>query len=270
MEEATSFCGLAGMNEEVSVAIQELPAPLAEILPAMKPAKLESRGMFLLGQESKTIAGAAGLLLHVSQPRGDDTFVKWIGVTGDERRTILITAAFPQPAAATWSSALREIVLSAELAGDDAAHAVSSSLGSVQPAPPFLLGCRLMDEVIYTPGGVFPLPRPTDPLFTLARGSAAVLPEDRAAYAEQRAHRLEVGAELEVESRSPVEIGGLPGIELMGHAPARPQPLFVFQTMLFAPTAYDLLVGLCPLDVRQRFEPIFRQMTATFQRGAAT
>jgi hypothetical protein len=161
---------------------------------------------------------------------------------------------------------LRQVVLTAQLAGHDA-PSTSQDFGGIQPELPFALACRLLNEAIYTPAGVFPLPLPTDPLFTVARGSAAVAPDERDQYALDRARRLEGAAELEVEATKPVEIDGLPGVQLCGLAPARPQTLFVHQTMLFGDSEYCLLVGMCTPDVRSRFEPLFRQMSASFRRG---
>ncbi len=265
MAQATTFCGLMGIDEEVSVNVQELPAPVAEIRPAMRPAKLESRGMFLLGQESIQIAGAEGLLLHISQPREDQTFLKWVGVTGDERQTILITAVFPQEVSAAWSAALKEVVLTAEPAGADA-QSCDVAAGTVQVESPFALACQFQGESIYTPQGTFPLPRPTDPLFTVARGWAVVAADDRSQYAEQRARRLEGAEELEVESTLPVVVDGLDGFQVLGQTQGGPSPLFVCLTMLFGEQEYFVLVGMSQAVRRTEFEPSFQRMAASFQR----
>ncbi len=268
MAQATTFCGLMGTEEEVSVMVQELPAPVAKVRPAMRPAMLESRGMFLLGQESTQIAGAEGLLLHVSQPREDQTFLKWVGVTGDERRTILITAVFPQEVSPAWSAALRDVVLTAESAGADA-QASTAGAGSVQVEPPFALACQFQGESIYTPQGTFPLPKPTDPLFTVARGWAAVDQADRAQYAEERARRLEGAGDLEIESVLPVVVDGLDGFQLLGQTQGGPQPLFVCLTMLFGEQEYFVLVGMSTALRRAELSPLFRRMAASFRRDHA-
>ena len=264
MAQATTFCGLMGTDEEVSVMVQELPAPVAQVRPGMRPANLESRGMFLLGQESTPIAGTAGLLLHISQPREDQTFLKWVGVTGDEQRTVLITAVFPQEVSSAWSAVLRDVVLTAEPVGADA-QVCHSPAGTVQVEPPFALACQLQSESIYTPNGTFPLPRPTDPLFTVARGWAVVSSDDRAAYTEERARRLEGGRELEVETVLPVVVDGLDGFQLLGQTPGGTS-LFICLTMLFGGQEYFVLVGMSEAPRRAEFESVFRRMAASFQR----
>lgn len=268
MARAEGFCGLAGTDDEISVIVQQLPVPASQVRPGLQPEQLERRGMFLLGQENAVIAGQPGLLLHVAQPRKDQTFVKWIGITGDEHRTVLITAAFPQQSSPTWSATLRNVVLTAQHAGgDDAAALPTEPVGTLKAEPPFAFACQLQGEAIYTPGGAFPLRDPADPLFMVARGRDAVPAADRAQYAEQRARLLEGASGLEIESSEAIVVDGLPGFQVMGETPAGPTALFVCQTVLFDELHYFLLVGLAAADVRHEYQAKFCRMTASFQRA---
>jgi hypothetical protein len=73
---------------------------------------MKSRGWSQRSREEVTINGLPGILVHFEQPAGDQVFLKWSFVFGDEKKTTMVTATFPKERELTLSARLKAAVLS--------------------------------------------------------------------------------------------------------------------------------------------------------------
>ncbi len=261
--------GVTMLQQETGASVAACPIdqPFEDVVETLTPEALKEKGMQWLGQESVTIDGVPGRLLHLSQWVAEQCFVKWVGAFGCSDRTYLVTAAYPRNAD-HLSAELRSVVLSATRI-DQTPQTPPMSLDTV---PPLAYCKEYAGQLIYTHEGRFPVASPEDPIFVVSVGQGSVGPEVREDFCR---HRLGSSAQLAnvvVSEQRHVMIDELDGCEMFaeGQDCETGRPLTIYQLILFLTDSYFILQGLAGAEHQEELRPVFRKMAHSFRRDRGT
>ena len=267
MEAAARFAGFESKTEAASLMVVELAAPVSGIISGFSDAKrLAAQRMTLDGTEKVKLAGGEASLFAFTQQQSGTEYKKLILAFGDEKKTVLVTGSYELKLAANWDKPIRASLLSVTLG----APQPSAAGFRVTPQGTYKLARAMSGSLALTPNGEFPLRDRRGPVYLGSRSLTPVpVEEPLAAFLETRAKALPGVKEFRVVESKPVMIDGLPGHELTGvaneSAPETAQ--FVYEAVLReADGGYYLLVGLAPNDAGAENLPLFRAMSATFNR----
>lgn len=110
-ERSESFPGFQSAEQQASIMVTQMPAPVAEVMKGMNKETLATRGMTLLSSNPETAGGRDALLLQVAQAAGGAEYLKWMLVTGDPKSTVLVVGTFPKSAGEEVGAAIRTSLL---------------------------------------------------------------------------------------------------------------------------------------------------------------
>ena len=110
---ADTFTGLQQDESGSSIVVNVFKGPYAEISAGFTEQGLKGQGMMLVEKKGVSIGGEEGILLKVKQTAYSIAFMKWILLFGNQEKTALVTATFPEESAGKASESLKKAVLSA-------------------------------------------------------------------------------------------------------------------------------------------------------------
>lgn len=264
---APDFPGFQQKASMASVMVTELPPPFAQATAGFQKQTLAGRGLTLLSRESRPLASAPGLLLHLTQRATGLTFEKWIYAFGDARQTVLVTATFPKEAAAKFSASLKATVVGARWDRARAVDPFGDLRFRLTAQPPLQFAHRVGNMLLFTEGGRFPQPSPNAALFVAGYALADVAPDDKKAFSLKRLAQQPVRDQTVLGTQS-VTMGGLSGYEstATGHDAKTGTPLTLYQVMLFEGRTYFLMFGITGHGRAKQNVPLFRATAQTLQR----
>ncbi len=263
---AERFPGLAREDASASVMVNELPGPYAGIVAGFTDSALAGQGMTVRERQAVEIDGRAAMLLHVEQAAAGTTFLKWLGVFGDDEGTVLVTATVPESGAETLGETLRGVVLGARWDRDreaDPYAALGYRLGDTA-------GLELAHEtttglVLLPPGVEIGVPG-EHVMLVFGRSFREVEIDDVADFARRRLGRVEQLSDLSGLEGQAVTYGGLHGWELVGSGLDGDRPVAVYQALLLDGSDYVLLVGTAPPAERGAAFTTFRRVAASVRK----
>jgi hypothetical protein len=111
-EKADRFDGFGEPETQSSIMAVGIPAPDSQISAGLTKELMKARGWALHSRDAVNVNGLAGILVHFEQPAGDEMFLKWCFVFGDDQKTTMVTATFPKAHEQALSAPLKAAVLS--------------------------------------------------------------------------------------------------------------------------------------------------------------
>lgn len=263
------FPGFVHKESHAAIAVNEIPAPFAQVMAGLAAGGLKTRDIVLLGQEPIAIDGIEGRLLHLSQNAYGVRHLKWVGVFGDERHTTMITASFPAEAAARFSEPLREAVAAARIVSEPPQpEEAAGALFDLVPAEGLKAARRLGNKLVLTASGEFPAPQSTDPILVAGASPArGLVIQNRRDFAIARTLAITGLKEIRITRTRTVSIGGLEGVEVVAKALDRAtgERMIVCQTLLFGRTELFLMQGIARDAERGTYLPAFRKTMESFR-----
>jgi hypothetical protein len=266
--EADRFPGFMNKDTGSSIMVTEIPGPYEEIIQGFEdPAALLEKGMTLLTRERLTVAGRSALLLHLKQTAYGTEFNKWTLIAKGDSTTIIISATYPATLPQAHSDELLKAIRSTRLRAPGANAAFENLPFEISPAGNFRVGTVLGKSVILTPDGQFPVKDERVPFMIAGISfSDGLAIAHRKKFAEKRLKKIEEVNDIALQASRPVTIGALSGYRTVASANGKQAgtKLTVCQIMLFEPTDYCIIVGICPSDEEDSFLPLFDRTVKTF------
>ena len=267
-EKADNFDGFGEPETQSSIMAISLPAPYSQVTAGFTKEQMKTRGWVLLSRDDVKVNGLPGILVHFEQPAGDEVFLKWSFVFGDDKKTTMVTAAFPKAQERELSTRLKSAVLS--LRPDRAALPdPGADLPFTLAATPKLkLADGINRTLAYTKDGVFMIKSPGDPLFIATSSVDQVIVGDRRNFAEQRVVGTVHTKQVKVKSSDAITIDGLDGFESLAEAEEdlSGTPLILYQVILFDDESYVIMQGHVGAEHRVEFLPEFKAIARSFRR----
>ena len=267
-EKADSFDGFGQAETQSSVLVISLAGPYSKVTAGLTQEKLKARGWTLHSKEDVKVDGLPGILIHFEQPAIGKVFLKWSFVSGDEKKTTMVTATFPKSHERELSARLKSAVLSARIDRSAPAGVGANLPFTVAPSKKLKLTPVVSNTLGYTKDGVIPVKSPKDPLFMVAPSLGKVVVEDKRQFAERNLRESAGTKELVVKSTDAITIAGLDGYESLAEAEDAKSgtALIVYQVILFDEDSFILLKGYVGTELRDEYLPQFKAMARSLQK----
>lgn len=261
---AERYSGFESAETGASVMVLELPGPYAEVVRGLTEEGLKRGGVKLLDSEKVDIAGRRGLLIHASQDVQDATYLKWMGVFGDDRRSVQVVANYPKGEAGSVGDALRKCVLGAKWDRTLVVDPFAYLPFTISVPGELKFFARLQNSLLFTRTGEANKDAPAEPLYSVTPSLGPAQVDNLALTAETRLKQMLVKPVIQISQA--IEIGDLKGWEIVADATDEKgkTKLVAYFVMLLDGEGYYVFFGSVGADQQGPYLPAFRTATMSF------
>jgi hypothetical protein len=265
---AESFPGFQSAEQQASILVTQMPAPVAEVMKGMNKETLATRGMTLLSSSAETVGGREALLLQVAQAAGGAEYLKWMLVTGDPKTTVMIVGTFPKSAGDAVGAAIRKSVLTASLASGSPGDPFEGLLFRITPTPGLKIAGRVSNLLLLTESGSTGPLGPGEPIYIVGSSIGPGGGGDLKTFSEARAKKTEQIRDLQNVSGRGITIDGIAAWELLADAKdvKSGTPVRLYQVIAPDGGGYFIVQALVGADRAAAMLPEFRKVTGSFRR----
>ena len=268
-ELAGDYPGFQSAEQQASIMVTQMPAPVAEIRKAMTKETLATRGMTLLSSKEETVGGREALLLNLAQSAAGIDYLKWMLVMGDPKETFMIVGTFPKSAGEEVGAAIRTALLSASLAAAAPSDPFEGLKFRITPTQELKIAGRVSNLLLLTESGSPGTVGPGEPVYVIGSSFRPGGSGDLKVFSEARAKQTEQIGDLENLSGREITIGGLAAYELQADAKDVKSGTALRLYQVIAPDGdggYFIAQGLVGADRAAAMLPEFRRVTESFQK----
>lgn len=267
---AENYPGFQSAEQQASIMVTQMPAPVAEIRKAMTKDMLATRGITLLSSKEETVGGREALLLQVAQSAAGTDYLKWMLVTGDPKETVMIVGTFPKSAGEEVGAAIRTALLSASLAAAAPGDPFEGLQFRITATQALKIAGRVSNLLLLNESGSLGTLGPGEPVYVIGSSIRPGGSGDLKAFSEARAKQTEQIRDLENLSGREITIGGLAAYELLADAKDVKSGTAIRLYQVIAPDGdggYFIVQGLVGTDRAAGMLPEFRRVTESFRRA---
>jgi hypothetical protein len=264
---ATRFSGFERAELQASIMVTEVPAPFAGVSAGMNERGLASRGMTLLSSAKRQIDGQPALLLSVTQSANGVEFLKWMLVTGDAKRTVMVIATFPRRSEAELSEPMRTAVLSTHATAATPPDTFEGLRFRVSPSASLKIAGRMNNMLMLTETGTIGPHGPDAAVFLIGPSVSAVPIDDLKTFAIQRAQQTKQLKNVRIAQQQPTAIAGASAHELVaeGTDAATGRTVTLYQVVVPDEGGYVLMQGLVTSTRGTAMVPEFRRIAKSYR-----
>ena len=111
---ADAFPGIQREELNAMVVVTEMPAPAKKFLAGMTKEEMDAEGMTLLSTKQVKVSGTDGTLFDAKQEDQDGAVHRWILVFGNDKSTVVLSAAVPELLETVVAKTLESCLLAAK------------------------------------------------------------------------------------------------------------------------------------------------------------
>jgi hypothetical protein len=266
---AENFPGFQSAEQQASIMVTRMPAPVAEIRKAMTGDMLATRGITLLSSKEETVGGREALLLQIAQSVAGREHLKWMLVTGDPEETVMIVGTYPKSAGEEVGSAIRTALLSTSVAAAAPSDPFEGLLFRITPTEKLKIAGRVSNMLLLTESGKPGTPGPGEPVYVIGSSIRPGGSGDLKAFSEARARQTEQIRDLANVSGREITMGGLAAYELLADAKDVKSGTAIRLYQVIAPDGdggYFIVQGLVGAEKAAAMLPEFRRVTESFRK----
>lgn len=260
--------GYRDESRDASLLIFELESPFDQARQRLEPGALAQRNLSYVDEKPVRIDEVPGVLVHATQISEDGSrYAKLMALVGDDRRSIMLVATYPQASADHFALAMEESLLSAQFEPDSRPDVMGGLPMRIDPTRSFTFHQRTDTTITFVlKDGSGDSSRPR------AKFVAGFEPlqtdmTDRRLIAEDRlAHMLGVRDVLIHESHY-ANVAGMPAYEIVATAILndRDVPCIIHQTLAFDEETVYVLQGAGLYEEGKDILHTFRNMTGSLR-----
>ena len=109
---SSRFAGFQRSDASSSISVTQVQRPYRQVRAGMNRHDLGRQGMQLLVVTKEMVSGRDARLLYVIQEYKGTTFRRWMLVFGDQARTVMVVASYPQALMDSLDEVMRSSVMS--------------------------------------------------------------------------------------------------------------------------------------------------------------
>ena len=265
---AKDYPGFEHIDQQSSIVVTEVPGPFAAIKSGLTTEGLASKGIALAGSKTVTVGGKESLLLRAAQKVGDTVFGKWMLVGGDDTRTVMIVATFPQTAADALTGPLVRSLLTASWGAESAPDVFEGLLYRVSPSRRLKIAGRMANMLLLNESGSMSPSGPEQALYIVGNSLGKVDVADLKMLSERRALQSDHAKDLKNIVWSATQLDGLQAYEFLADATdvKTGTHIKLYQVLASDGAGYFLIQGMVIAERASEMVEEFRRVTATFRR----
>lgn len=265
---AKDYPGFESVELQSSIVVTESPAPFSATKGGLTTEGLASKGIALVGSKAVTAGGKESLLLRAVQKVGDTVFGKWMLVGGDDTRTVMIVATFPQTAADALSVPVVRSLLTASWGPESASDVFEGLLYRVSPSPRLKIAGRMANALALNETGSMTPSDPDQAIYIVGNSLGKIDVVDLKALSERRARQTDIAKDVRNMVWSTNQLDGLEAYEIVadGTDAKSGKPIKVYQVLASNGSGYFLIQGIVLAERATEMLEEFRRVTATFRR----
>jgi hypothetical protein len=266
---SSRFPGFERADLQSSLMVTEVPGPVADVSRGMTAAGLATRGMTLISSTKQLVDGRQALLLKVSQSAGGLMVHKWMIVSGDANRTVMIVGTFPKEHESQIGDAMKDALLTARWAAAAAPPDHFEGLSfRVSPTASLKIAGRMSNMLMLTESGQIGPQGPNAAVFVVGTSLAPADLSDLKAFAAARASQTKQLKGLRVSEQGATAIGNEAAYELVAEGTdiKTGRLVTLYQVVLPDPQGYVLMQGMVASTRAATMVPEFRKAAQTFRR----
>ncbi len=266
MEQSPSFSGFQADSGQVSIMVTAIPASFEQLKVGFTEDALSSRGMELIDKQSLEGKEREALIMQIRQSQLGVTYLKYLLILEAEEETVLINGIYPEEDSAQWGMAIQEAVLSAQYDPEKNLDLLADSEFIVEHFEPQLQVTRnLARMLMFTPEGKIDPEAENQTLYMVGPSMHQALVLDQPGTTRKRLEELNFN-DIQIEEENEVEVGGIPGYEIIAHG-VEPDgsPRNLYLMMLYPETGgYYVMVGITNQNPEE-YVPYFRKVSTSFR-----
>jgi hypothetical protein len=263
---ARQYPGFEQPASQASIMITELPGGAPEMLGALTPQALATRGMILLAAHDETINGSPARLMNLRQKADAADSLKWMLIGGNQTMTIMIVGTYPAASPASVGAAIQQALLSTTwtTAEPDPFEGLPFR---ITPTSRLKLAQRMSNMIMLTESGTIGSPDSMDSLYLAGHSIGQGRIADVRRFSERRAAQTTLAKAVDNFAGRGILVGGLDAYELEADATdARTgAPLRLYQVIVPDDTGYYILQGLSRSERAGELLGEYRSVTASFR-----
>lgn len=262
------FLGYQWEDSAASLMVLEMPGEYATTVAGFDEESLAKGGMKLLESSSLKLEGRDARLFLVSQASQGMAFKKWMVVTGDAKRTVLLTASFPEDLEGELPQALKQALIGAEWDPKLEVDPFAPLTWTLATPQGLRFAGSLGTTLMYTEDGEFvQKDKPASARLSVSPSMGTVNVQDAQSFAEKRWKQLPYGAGLEIELSRAFETPVRKGWEIVGKYtdPKQAVEIQVHQVILVAEGEYQIFVGQCARAASETWLPRWRECAKSWK-----
>jgi hypothetical protein len=267
--QGAGFHGYSWPETGASLIVIEMPGPYAEVKKGFDKKGLESGGMKLIERKETKICGRAGVLVFAAQDSQGKAYRKWVAVSGDQQRSVLLNAVFPADQEKALSATFEAVLLGAEWDPKLEIDPFEVLPWTVEAPEGLRFAGNVGTAFAFTDDGeLVQKGRPGSPRLTISPSIGVASVEDARGFAEKRVRELPGLDKIEIARSEPFEAGSLRGWEIVGKArdPKLKGDVCTHQILLVGAEEYFLFVGQVRAEDGDQWVPRFRASAKSWQR----
>lgn len=262
------FLGYQWEDSAASLMVMEMPGDFATTVAGFDEKGLAKGGMKLLETSSVKLEGRDARLFLVSQTSQGIAFKKWMVVTGDAKRTVLMTASFPEELEGELPQALKQALLGAEWDPKLEVDPFAPLTWTIATPQGLRFAGNLGTSLIYTEDGeMVQKDKPAVARLSVSPSMGTVEVGDIQSFAEKRWKQLPYGKGFAWEGSQAFESPLRKGWEIVGKYtdPKQGIAIQVQQLILVGEGEYHIFVGQCAGAQAETWLPRWRECAKSWK-----
>ena len=267
---AGQYPGFEQPASQASIMVTELPGAAGEMIRALTPQALATRGMVLLSAHDETINGNPARLMSLRQKAGATDALKWMLIAGNQSMTIMIVGTFPAEHSSSVGAAIQQSLLSATWTATQPGPFEGLPF-QIKPTSRLKLAQRVSNMIMLTESGTIGSPGSTEGLYLAGHSIGQGQISDLRSFSERRAAQTTLTKDVRNFAGRGILVDGLDAYELEADATDTRSgaPLRLYQVIVPDATGYFILQGLAGSECASELFNEYRTVTASFRVNAA-
>ena len=267
---AKEFEGLVHLPTMSTVQLSSLRVSFLKLRDEFTTAALKEKGMTFISKNPVVIDGRKGLLIKVSQRSRKVKFLKWLIITGDQKETVLVAAAFRLAEDQKISQILRSILLRMKFLDPKKkleSENVGFSIGSSDKLKRVKSPIRGVRAEIYQREGVTKSTVAVEPILVAGISMSQPSIDDFKEFSVQRLRQDPLVKIKSLKSKRAITIDGLHGYQLIatGIHTSSGERVILNQVTLRYDERYVVISGRVGYKHAKEFMPEFKSMISGFR-----
>jgi hypothetical protein len=247
---AKQYPGFERPEVQASIMVTELPGAAADMIHGMTKPTLAGKGVMLISASDAVINHKPARLLHVRQKTTRGEVLKWILITGDAEKTIMIVGTFTESVSVGIGDSIKQSLLTTSWGSSISSISSEGLPFRVTPTARLKLARRVSNMLMFTESGTIGAPGSTEALYIAGHSVGHGQIGDLRGFSESRATQTTLTTGVTNFMGHLIQADGLDAYELEADAAdARSgSAMRLYQVIVPDETGYFILQGLSGAD----------------------